>query len=88
MQTSRLTSQPEMAFSDYEAAVRRADDATKKNNGHQYMMNGPKERCMWCGSSRKRVRRCGGWFRTFLWQLAGELTGTHGLPRGHEITEV
>lgn len=64
----------------FDAACIRADAAMKQSNGHQFETI-LKTRCIWCRRSPASKGRCGSWFRTFLFQLSGELTGVYGEPR-------
>lgn len=69
---------PVMEHSAFVAACKRADEAMKRSNGHQFV-HILKTRCEICGRSPRQKGRCVGWFKTFLSHLSRELTGLHGL---------
>lgn len=77
---SQEITSPKMSFAEYQDACRRADEAMKRNNGHVFVII-LKTRCQWCGRSEKAKGRCSGWFGTFLYHLAAELTGVYGVPQ-------
>lgn len=68
-----------LTFEEYCQAVVSANASMKRNNGHSFI-HMLKTRCQWCGRSPRAKGRCGGWFQTFIAHLAGELTGTIGIP--------
>lgn len=68
-----------LTFEEYGEAVLKADASMKADNGHSFVQI-LKCRCRWCHRSPKAKGRCRGWFNTFVMQLAGELTGTFGIP--------
>jgi hypothetical protein len=68
-----------LTFEEYCRAVIAANSRMKEKNGHSFI-HILKTRCQYCGRSPRQKGRCSGWFQTFVALLAGELTGTIGIP--------